>query len=75
MESESSVAFGYDIGAGFTFLFTPKWGLNFNVDYFGANFNFEDIVMTSSNGSSDHLYNVEQSVSIINTTLGVSFNF
>jgi hypothetical protein len=73
--SASSGAFGYDLGAGFSYFFHPKWCLNLNLDYIGGSFNFDEIVIYSSDGYSDYVNDVSQSMGIINTTIGISFNF
>ncbi len=75
MNRESAGTFGYNIGAGFTYLFNPKIGFTVNLDYISANFKYDDIVITSSSGSKEHTYEVEQSCTIINTTIGIVFVF
>jgi hypothetical protein len=75
MESESAASFGYNIGAGFSYFFNPKWSLLVNIDYIGGDFKFDDIVMTSSAGTSEHLYNAKQSLGVVNATVGIGYNF
>jgi hypothetical protein len=75
MESASAAADGYDVGTGFTYLFNPKWSLNINLDYMIAYFTYDKVYIIGSDGTSQHVHDAKQPVEIINTTIGISFNF
>jgi hypothetical protein len=75
MESSSARGFGYNIGTGFSYFFHPKWCVNINLDYIGANFRFQNINLYDSNGSLDYFHDLKQRVSLINSTIGIGFNF
>lgn len=75
MESSSSGVDGYDIGAGLTYLFKPKWGLNINLDYMIASFTYEEVILSGSDGITQHYHDVKQPFEIINATAGISFYF
>lgn len=75
MVSASTGVDGYDIGAGFTYLFHPRWGLNINLDYMLAVFRYDKVFVTSYDGTTHHVNNVKQPFEILNLTIGISFYF
>jgi opacity protein-like surface antigen len=75
IQSASASAFGYNIGAGFSYFFNPKWNLLFNIDYIGANFKFDKIVTNFSDGTTQTNLNVKQPWGVVNPTVGIGYNF
>jgi hypothetical protein len=75
MESSSARGFGYNIGTGLSYFFHPKWCVTVNLDYIGAGFRFQEIYIYDSNGHLSYFHDSRQPVALINTTVGIGFNF
>lgn len=66
---------GYSIGTGVSYFINKKWDILLNIDYISTNTIFKDYVTRHSTGFVNHAYEYRRTFDIVNTTIGVGYNF
>lgn len=75
LEDAYSMKDGFNFGFGLTYFFNPKWGLNINLDYLNAAFQYDEVFILNSDGERTHVHDVKQPFEVFNVTAGISFYF